>query len=40
MFGRNAIQVPDPIGFQRALCDVVKNNMSPVDALKRHNLKD
>ncbi len=40
VFGRNAIQVPDPIGFQRALCDVVKNNMSPVDALKRHNLKD
>jgi len=26
VFGRNAIQVPDPFAFQAALCDVVKNN--------------
>lgn len=40
VFGRNAIQVPDPAEFQAALCDVVKNGMSPDDAVKKHKLKD
>ena len=40
VFGRNAIQVPDPPAFQRALCDVVKRGASPGDAAKRHHLKD
>ncbi|MCJ7821381.1 MAG: hypothetical protein MUP53_09265 [Bacteroidales bacterium] len=40
VFGRNAIQVPNPTGFQAALCDVVKNGMSPDDAVKKHKLTD
>jgi len=40
VFGRNAIQVPDPAAFQRALCDVVKRDVSPEEAAERHGLKD
>jgi len=40
VFGRNAIQVPDPAAFQRALCDVVKRGVSPSKASKQHNLAD
>lgn len=40
VFGRNAIQVPDPAAFQRALCDVVKRNVSAKAAVKKHHLKD
>ena len=40
VFGRNAIQVPDPPAFQRALIDVVKQGMSPEEALEKHALKD
>lgn len=40
VFGRNAIQVADPKRFQRALCDVVKNNLSPLDAMIKNNLTD
>ncbi len=40
VFGRNAIQVPHPTAFQRALCDVVKKGKSPVDAARDHGLKD
>jgi DhnA family fructose-bisphosphate aldolase class Ia len=40
VFGRNAIQVPDPAAFQRALCDVVKRGMTAMDAVKKHGLKD
>jgi len=40
VFGRNALQVPDPRAFQRALCDVVKNDVTPDDAVAKHNLKD
>ena len=40
VFGRNAIQVPDPAAFQRALCDVVKRDVSPGEAIERYNLKD
>ena len=33
VFGRNAIQRPDPQAYQRALCKVVKYGMEPKDAL-------
>ena len=38
-FGRNAIQVPNPAAFQRALCDVVKRGVKPAAAARRHGLK-
>jgi len=40
VFGRNAIQVPDPPAFQRALCDVVKRGMSGDEAVSAHALSD
>jgi len=40
VFGRNAVQVPDPAAFQRALCDVVKRGLPPEEAKERHNLRD
>ena len=40
VFGRNAIQVPDPAAFQRALCDVVKRGVSPEEAIKKYTVKD
>jgi DhnA family fructose-bisphosphate aldolase class Ia len=40
VFGRNAIQVPDPAKFQQALCDVVKANVLPQDALKKYEITD
>jgi len=40
VFGRNAIQVPDPASFQRALCDVVKRGVSPEEALIKYHLED
>lgn len=40
VFGRNAIQVPDPASFQEALCEVVKNGMNPRDAVGKFNLQD
>ncbi len=40
VFGRNAIQVPDPPAFQRALCDVVKHSASPTQAASQHGLTD
>lgn len=40
VFGRNAIQVPDPAAFQRALCDVVKRRVKPESAAQRHKLRD
>jgi DhnA family fructose-bisphosphate aldolase class Ia len=40
VFGRNAIQVPDPPAFQRALCEVVKNGAKPEDAATTHALSD
>lgn len=40
VFGRNAIQVPDPALFQQALCEVVKDGLSPEDAVSRYNLRD
>lgn len=40
VFGRNAIQVEDPIRFQRALCEVVRKGLSAVDAVRHFELKD
>ena len=40
VFGRNAIQVPDPAAFQRALCDVVKRGIAPEEAVEKYSLKD
>ena len=38
VFGRNAIQVPNPFAFQAALCDVVKGGRSAADACREHQL--
>ena len=39
VFGRNAIQVPDPFRFQAALCDVVKHGMTVEEASRKHELE-
>lgn len=39
VFGRNALQVPDPPAFQKALCDVVKRGISPAEAVQRYQLE-
>jgi DhnA family fructose-bisphosphate aldolase class Ia len=39
VFGRNAIQRPDPKAYQRALCEVVKHGMKPDEAVKSFKLK-
>jgi DhnA family fructose-bisphosphate aldolase class Ia len=38
VFGRNAIQVPDPAAFQAALCAVVREGVDVDEAVERHNL--
>jgi DhnA family fructose-bisphosphate aldolase class Ia len=38
VFGRNALQVPNPIAFQQALCDVVKRGVSPEAAVRQYKL--
>lgn len=38
VFGRNAIQRPDPIAYQKALCDVVKHDADPYEVAKRYGL--
>jgi len=40
VFGRNAIQVPAPPLFQKALCDVVKTGLPPADAIKKYAISD
>jgi len=40
VFGRNAIQVPDPAAFQEALIEVVKNGADPAEAAGRFKLAD
>jgi DhnA family fructose-bisphosphate aldolase class Ia len=40
IFGRNAIQVPDPSKFQSALIDVVKNNLAPEEVVKKYSLTE
>ena len=39
VFGRNAIQVPNPTAFQRALCDVVKRGITAARAASEHELR-
>lgn len=39
VFGRNAIQRPDPITYQRALFEVVKHGLDPYEAVKKFELK-
>jgi DhnA family fructose-bisphosphate aldolase class Ia len=39
VFGRNAIQVPDPHAFQAALCEVVRDGADPEAAAATHNLR-
>jgi len=38
VFGRNAIQVPDPSAFQAALCEVVRDGADPVAAADKYRL--
>jgi 3-hydroxy-5-phosphonooxypentane-2,4-dione thiolase len=38
VFGRNAIQVADPLSFQAALCEVVRSNATPEQAVQRYRL--
>lgn len=38
VFGRNAIQVADPLAFQAALCEVVRNNATPEEAARQYEL--
>ena len=38
IFGRNALQVPNPILFQQALCDVVKRGLAPEEAARKYQL--
>lgn len=40
VYGRNAIQVPDPGAFQQALCDVVRNGLTAADAVAKYSIKD
>jgi 3-hydroxy-5-phosphonooxypentane-2,4-dione thiolase len=39
VFGRNAIQVADPMAFQAALCDVVRNGVAPDAAVQQYKLR-
>ena len=39
VFGRNAIQVPDPHAFQAALCEVVREGAEVDEVLQRHGLE-
>jgi len=38
VFGRNAIQRPDPIAYQRALSNIVKERLTPEQAVKTYGL--
>lgn len=38
VFGRNAIQVPDPQAFQAALCEVVREGLPAADAAQKYGL--
>lgn len=40
VFGRNAIQVPDPAAFQRALCAVVQRGTAAGEAVKEYGLRE
>lgn len=38
VFGRNAIQVPDPRAFQAALCEVVRTGADPAEMVAKYGL--
>ena len=38
VFGRNAVQVPDPRAFQAALCEVVRDGADPDAMVAKHRL--
>ena len=38
VFGRNGTQVPKPVAFQQALCDVVKRGLAPEEAVRKYQL--
>ena len=38
VFGRNAIQRPNPRAYQKALCEVVKHGMDPQEAVRHYKL--
>jgi len=40
VFGRNAIQVPNPSAFQQALCDVVKQGLDVDATMQKYGLRD
>ena len=40
VYGRNAVQIPDPTTFQKSLCDVVQNGITAADAVQKYNLVD
>ena len=40
VFGRNSIQVPNPLLFQQALCDVVKNGLPAAEAVRKYSILD
>jgi len=40
VFGRNAIRVPDPAAFQKALCNVVRKGVAAGAAAKQYGLRD
>jgi putative autoinducer-2 (AI-2) aldolase len=40
VFGRNAIQVPNPTAFQQALCAVVKHGLAPDQAVREYQLEE
>lgn len=40
VFGRNALQVPDPRRFQAALCAVVREGLSPEEAVSSFEIKE
>ena len=39
VFGRNAVQAAAPFEFQAALCDVVKQGLSPDEAVAKYHLQ-
>ncbi|MCE5197404.1 MAG: hypothetical protein ABFD54_00455 [Armatimonadota bacterium] len=39
VFGRNAIQVANPVAFQKALCDVVKRGVPAAEVVKTYGLE-
>ncbi len=40
VYGRNAIQVPNPVNFQKALCEVVQEGATAADAAAKYALQD